>query len=804
VRIGLFLRNLDEEFQITVFRGVRARARARGAQLVCVQGETDYERDSRAVRPFDLAGRVRFDGLLVLSPVVSDRADFFAGPMQGLLPNVPCVSVGLRVAGLASLSIRSGKPLAELVGHLALDHGCRRFLFIGGPRRHRETAARERVFRRVLSGLRTTWPDLAWEAEYGDFNEYTSMEIVRRRLAGPAFDAIVAANDNMAVGALKALRLAGDPAWRRCAVTGFDDIPQAASEIPPITSIRQPMEELGERSVDLLIDLAEGRPAPLRRSIPARTVIRESCGCLPRGWPPAGGQAGADLASLAARLGELRRSGLEMEQKLRIVGFFGRDLSSATELPEIAACLDMLLGGLGMSDFYLFVADGPAEGGGDAAGPAADGAGRLVYRRSSGRREAADGRATGLDAFFAARELAAGPSWDLGVARLDYGDEHLGYAVHDVDERIQIHVAAAMPHLANALKRLRLIEAQANRNRELARQVERRTRDLVAEVELRKEKERELARQRGLLEQILKSLPVPLAVFGRGGGAVLYANAAFEDLAGGPAAGRPIGGFIALPDSCRGLELELRAADAGRPAVPVLAYCVPLDFDSRPAALAALVDLRAQRALESEVLQISEYERRRFGLDLHDDICQRLAGIAMWARGFDAAEALRAPLAEIAGLVEETLELTRRYARASFPMELERYGLDEALRSLCRNVAEQHRIDCRYASGLAALDPPLEPNQALNAYRIVQEALRNAVRHAGATALRVEVRAAGGALDLAVSDDGRGMDAAARTGGGLGLRSMAYRASQLGAALRVESAPGRGTTVRLAMDRGRG
>ncbi len=113
---------------------------------------------------------------------------------------------------------------------------------------------------------------------HGDFTEISSYEAMQRLLdKGP--DAVFVASDSMAMGALRALREAGKRVPEEVAVVGFDDMPQAATADPPLTTIRQPIQRAGALAVEMLMDILENGSEPVRRIIlPTELVIRSSCG----------------------------------------------------------------------------------------------------------------------------------------------------------------------------------------------------------------------------------------------------------------------------------------------------------------------------------------------------------------------------------------------------------------------------------------------------------------------------------------------------------------------------------------------
>jgi tetratricopeptide (TPR) repeat protein len=199
---------------------------------------------------------------------------------------------------------------------------------------------------------------------------------------------------------------------------------------------------------------------------------------------------------------------------------------------------------------------------------------------------------------------------------------------------------------------------------------------------------------------------------------------------------------------------------------------------------------------------VNEEARRRIARELHDDYCQRLAALALELKavrrqhgeGDARGSALDLLGGRLAGLGEDL----RGLSHDLHPAALERLGLAEALRDHCAEIERRHGLPVRLS--LRGAEGPFAPEVALGLYRIVQEALANAVRHAGAKTARVELRVAVGAVRLTVADDGAGFDPeAARRAGGLGLASVEERARLLGGRCRIASAPGAGTTIEVSV-----
>ena len=220
---------------------------------------------------------------------------------------------------------------------------------------------------------------------------------------------------------------------------------------------------------------------------------------------------------------------------------------------------------------------------------------------------------------------------------------------------------------------------------------------------------------------------------------------------------------------------------------------VPLpDGDSEIAELTVAFNEMVER-LESErrdsalrALAAQEGERRRIALELHDEVGQALTAAMLRLDRVEvdeAKEGLRAALEEV-----------RDIARRLRPEALDDLGLRNALRALVASVARDARLDV--TPEIDAELPPLTPEQELVVYRVAQEALTNALRHAGAERAAVLAPRRGRRGGAAVEDDGRGFDPK-RASPASGIRGMRERALLVRARLEVDSAPGGGTMVTL-------
>lgn len=216
---------------------------------------------------------------------------------------------------------------------------------------------------------------------------------------------------------------------------------------------------------------------------------------------------------------------------------------------------------------------------------------------------------------------------------------------------------------------------------------------------------------------------------------------------------------------------------------------------AREASERLIADAEERQRLEREVIESSERERRTIGHELHDGLCQQLSASLLSARMLERSLANHgAPEAEQAGTLAEVIDAAlsdaRSLARGLSPGPLAPGGLEAALRELARQVRATVEVDCS-VTGAGA--PSLDEAAATQLFRIAQEAVQNAVKHAEAGLITIELGEDAEQVTLVIRDDGRGLTADAPAG--LGLRSMRGRAVALAGVLEVGAAPGGGTQV---------
>lgn len=206
-----------------------------------------------------------------------------------------------------------------------------------------------------------------------------------------------------------------------------------------------------------------------------------------------------------------------------------------------------------------------------------------------------------------------------------------------------------------------------------------------------------------------------------------------------------------------------------------------------------------RRRLEFEVIAASEREQRRVGHELHDGLCQQLTGGLVAARlierslaGHGAPEAEQA--ANLAEILDAALADARSLARGLSLGPIAQGGLGTALRELARQVRETVEVDCEV---IGADAPSMGGDQGTQLYRIAQEAVQNAIKHAEAHRITLDLSEDDAEVHLDIRDDGKGLPSDVAPG--LGMRSMRGRATSIGGELHIESLSDGGTRVFCAV-----
>jgi DNA-binding LacI/PurR family transcriptional regulator len=231
------------------------------------------EQFERRVR--SLVGQV--DGLLIAEEVLDD------GELRALAGQIPLVVIaGSRDQTAADVFLGDNiGGMTALAGHLIEQHGHHRLCFVAGPKDAPDAAERQLAFEQAVAASPDSGID---QVIHGDFSEDSGIAAARILLGRRSLpQAVVCANDQMAIGVLRELQRADVRIPADVAVTGFDDVHASRVVDPPLTTVSQPFRDLGGRATHrLLARIGEPALAPRAEVLPTQVVIRASCGCPPR------------------------------------------------------------------------------------------------------------------------------------------------------------------------------------------------------------------------------------------------------------------------------------------------------------------------------------------------------------------------------------------------------------------------------------------------------------------------------------------------------------------------------------------
>ncbi len=219
--------------------------------------------------------------------------------------------------------------------------------------------------------------------------------------------------------------------------------------------------------------------------------------------------------------------------------------------------------------------------------------------------------------------------------------------------------------------------------------------------------------------------------------------------------------------------------------------------------LAAVEDITESRTLEQEILNISEKERQKIAMALHDDLCPQLIGIEVMTKvlaGKLSANASEdaAGADQIRKLILNSIEKTRRLSQGLFPVDLSDHGFEAALKALGIYIQDVFGIGCTLSCHASwTLQDTVVATQV---YYIVHEAVHNAAKHASAGQIQMVLAGQDDKLVVTVTDDGCGLPGTAVCSG-MGMKIMRYRAARIGASVEVGTGIGGGTRVLLELEK---
>lgn len=211
-----------------------------------------------------------------------------------------------------------------------------------------------------------------------------------------------------------------------------------------------------------------------------------------------------------------------------------------------------------------------------------------------------------------------------------------------------------------------------------------------------------------------------------------------------------------------------------------------------------LGQIKKEKRLEREILEISDRELSRIGRDFHDGLGQQLTALELYTTGLltgvrEQAPKLVKPFEDMSRKLRLVVRQARALSHGLAPVSLDGHGLVNALRELAESTRTMTKTHCEFVgdSELQIADPII----ATHLYRIAQEAVNNALKHSRAKQISISLKKYGDGLTMKINDNGSGINPRIKGDGGIGLQMMRYRADLIHASLKIESLPKKGTNI---------
>jgi len=524
---------------------------------------------------------------------------------------------------------------------------------------------------------------------YADFLEELAYLRTLALLEGDwQWDAVVAANDQMALGAIRALEEWGISVPAQVSVTGFDDIPYSALSVPPLTTIHQPTKELGRTAIRYLLNimgLDQAQPANRVYDMSCSFIIRESCGCVSdgdEGMPSHDSELMKQnlRALVSTQVSERYRSSMLR----RIEAAMVRSFALEDILHELGEGINRL--NISFAAIALFDADSMSMDWSNLL---------MLHHQGETRVLAPYGMrfpTTDLVPFGLPGDLKA-----FVCEPLQFGSEKIGYFICSPDDENLNIYTSLRDILTTSIKGAQLMALEKDREIELERQVQRRT--------------------------------------------------------------------VELSSTNKQLKQEVKQ----------------------------------RKQLEQELLEISNKIMTSIGQDIHDDLCQDLAGLGMLAATLKASlrdhpdVKIQTLAQSISDSALESAYRAKQIARDLYPSDFEENGIVNAVKHLVASRSNPSQIAIT-----VEVDPGFHfehKERSFHVYRIIQEALSNALHHSKAKNILVGLYRDHGMITVKIVDDGIGFNVnTMKSCKGMGLKILTYRANLIDGVLRIDSSQ-KGTTI---------
>jgi len=280
-KIAVFLNGIRYNYQQTICEGIAGQAEELGFSVLFFAsnvGQVLSENDIGELKLFTLPDMHSFNGIIVITNTFTSAET--VEYLRKTLPKegIPVVSVGPPINGSYSVDSSDNGCMETLIRHFITEHKFNRINFISGSPGNPDAIFRLNTYKRVLAEHGVKYDEN--RVFIGDFSRECAHEAISRFLQAEELpQAIVCANDNMALGAYAELVKRGFSIPEDIALSGYDCIHEAEFHVPRITTIKQPLLEMGKRAVQIINDVITGANAEKEYKYCSQIVIAGSCGC---------------------------------------------------------------------------------------------------------------------------------------------------------------------------------------------------------------------------------------------------------------------------------------------------------------------------------------------------------------------------------------------------------------------------------------------------------------------------------------------------------------------------------------------
>lgn len=760
--IGIFTASLDDEYQSALWHAMEQEAKKRNIGTISFIGSrlgSPIASEASSNLAYHMASEQNIDGLIIISSSLAtffttvDLNKFFA-PWAAL----PRLSIGMRMQGMSDITVEGEEGIASLVEHLIEVHHRRRFAILKGPETHEESIRRLHACMEVLNahGIEVN-PAMIMP---GTFTDVAGRDAVRYLVGNNLpFDCLICLNDWMAQGALEELCALGKRVPDEISVIGFDGLDPSRYTLPPLTTVVQPLYEIGVTAIDVIDRIMAGGEEE-HIKLPCTVVLRESCGCSPHISYTPGLHEMPTYATPAERLA--------VQDLLRLV----RQGDYHQMIFRLNRCLDATSGESGSLhrwNEYLSVVEYKSSMESDLSSKTLAmlmGAARALIGDKIGRFQAAKRIAVECS-FDSLRKVSAMLSGTFELEQLMTNLKqslHLfgineGYLVRFLDHSGQAQLMMTIQDLQNTMAFDEPFPSQ----------------EILPPV---------LGKQWKQHRWVL----LPL----------VYTD-------------EPLGYFLVpfgmvMPALYDVLQEQVSSTLKGSLLLTqIRTHEKNLEEQVRLRTQDLLLEIHRRTELEQEVMDISTKTMERIGQDLHDDLCQYLLGISLLAssakqRLLNKEGNAIDELETISMHLNKAITKIRTISRGLMPLDLEPSSFQRRLEALVADSLRYAQVEIDVNVDPAFHIP--DENRELNLFRIVQEALTNAIKHSHAghieiSSSRTENGEGETLLSLTVSDDGTGLPKKLQKRG-LGLRIMRNRAAMADALLTIQSSE-EGTIVSVQL-----